>query len=193
MKVVESYMRFNLDDDYSFRIEQAREHFDVQCVMVCECVVMKKDKLCLIEAKSSSPSPKSRENFDKFIGEITRKFEDSILLYNAMKMKRHGQEACAEIPFSLISANNDIRYVLYLIIHGNEIEWMPPIQDGLHNRLRHVLNAWKIKDIDVKAINHQTALEIGLIEDFFPIDELEKLEGKSSEEKRIIAEEWLMK
>lgn len=193
MKVVESYMRFNLDDDYSFRIEQAREHFDVQCVMVCECVVMKKDKLCLIEAKSSSPSPKSRENFDKFIGEITRKFEDSILLYNAMKMKRHGQEVCAEIPFSLISANNDIRYVLYLIIHGNEIEWMPPIQDGLRNRLRHVLNAWKIKDIDVKAINHQTALEIGLIEDFFPIDELEKLEGKSSEEKRIIAEEWLMK
>jgi len=114
------------------------------------------------------------------------------LLYNAMKMKRHGQAASSGIPLSLVTAGDDIRYVLYLIIHGHKIEWIPPIQDELRDKLRHVLRAWNIKDLDVKVVNHQTALELGLIEKFFPIEELEKLRGKSPEEKQLVAENWLL-
>lgn len=124
-------------------------------------------------------------------GEIAQKFEDSILFYNAMKMERHGKEASSGIPLSLVTVGDDIRYVLYLIIHGHKMEWIPPIQDELRDKLRHVLRAWNIKDFDVKVVNHQTALELRLIEKFFPIEELEKLRGKSPEEKQLAAENWL--
>ena len=189
MEFVESYMKFGFDDECFYRIEKSSALSEY--VKPCEFIILQDSKLCFIEAKSSSPSP-GKEDFDKFIGEIVQKFEDSILLYNAVKMKRHGEEASSEIPSNLNTANEDIRYRLYLVIHGHKSEWMPPIQDELRNKLRHILNAWNIKDIDVQAVNQDDARNKGLIKDFFPTDELYKLENKSTEEKQTIAKNWLM-
>lgn len=192
MEFVESYMKFDFDDECFYRIEKSSVLSNTEYVKPCEFIILQDGKLCFIEAKSSSPTPKSKENFDNFIGEIVQKFEDSILLYNAVKMKRHGEEASSEIPLNLNTVDENIRYRLYLVIHGHEREWMTPIQDELRNRLRHILKVWNIKDIDVQAINHDDAYDKGLIKVFFPTDELYKLGDKSTEEKQIIAKNWLM-
>lgn len=192
MEFVESYMKFGFDDEYFYRIEKSSVLSNTEYVKPCEFIILQDSKLCFIEAKSSAPKPATKENFDKFIGEIVQKFEDSILLYNAVKMKRHGEEVSSEIPLNLNTVNEDIRYRLYLVIHGHKREWMSPIQDELRNRLRHILNAWNIKDIDVQAINHDDACSKGLIKDFFPTDELCRLKNESTEEKQTIAENWLM-
>lgn len=187
-------MKLNLNEGTSFLIEKSKVLHTLQNVMVCECVSLVNDRLCLIEAKSSAPSPRNKEDFEGFIREISQKFTDTLLFFNALCMGRHEKGNLNEnIPASL---TNDLRkdYAFYLIVHGHREDWMQNIQDALKLELHHVLNAWGISDTNLKAMNHDTAVRMRLIEKYFPVEELERLkrDGKSPEELSKIAKEWLI-
>jgi hypothetical protein len=151
-------------------------------------------KLTMIEAKSSSPQPRNKEKFDEFIAEIGQKFIDTLLMFNAIMLERHEKNYKYEFPDSIKMQDiGKLRYALYLVVHGNETEWMIPIQDALKNYLRHVLNAWNIPDVNVYALNHEAAQAKGLIKQYLPVDVLEQFKRDGLKDKLLLdrVEQWL--
>lgn len=170
MEFIESFMKFSFADDDVFRIENdelVREHTGRKA---CECVVLISPNIAFIEAKASSPNQlKSEKKFNEFIIDIKRKFSDSLSLFAQMRDGVFGEEGRMRIPFNLQVADvpsND--YLIYLIIHGHRIEWLPGLQDALRDALREVINEWNMKDSNVKAINEEIAKELHLITGYVP-------------------------
>lgn len=193
MEFIESYMKFSYPDEESFHIEKSSFISDNECVKVCEVIVMLKGKLSMIEAKSSSPRPGNKEDFDTYISEIGQKFIDTLIFYNATILERHGLEYKEEYPEEIKNQHPEtMDYSIYLIVHGNKVEWMPPIQDALRNHLRHILRAWNISDVNVKAINHELAQEKGLIKQYLPPAILKEIKSKGTKDQTLInqVEQW---
>ena len=169
MEFVESFMRFSFEDDAVFRMESDPLLFELKGVKSCECVVLIRENVALIEAKSSSPRPENKEDFDGWIRGIKEKFSDSLVLFNDIKQKKYGEEAFFRMPSKLreLSIDPD-KYLIYLIVYENELEWMPGIQDSLREALRDVVEEWNLQDSNIKAINDKTALEMRLIVEILP-------------------------
>lgn len=173
MEFIESNMKFSCPDGESFMIEKSDIMSDYDSIKVCEVFAMINGKLALIEAKSSSPQPRSKAEFDKYIAEIGQKFIDTLLMYNAIMLDRHEKGYASKLPAAIRTQDiARVRYAMYLIVHGNETEWMLPIQDALKNYLRHALNAWNIPDVNVYALNHEDAQAKGLIKQYLPLEVL---------------------
>lgn len=166
----ESGMTFSFPEEQLYRIEKDTFVNKAEGFAVCECVVRSTDgKLWLIEAKSSSPKPdglKGEERFRKFIKEITKKFADTLTVYNAVLLRHNADN----IPGVLRKPTAKDCYQLYLIINGHKAEWLPAISNALKSELRGLLYVWHIEDKDVKVINEQIAKSKGLIEDFISKD-----------------------
>ena len=81
MEVIESYMRLNLNEETSYLVERSEILRRLPNVMACECVTLMNDRLCLIEAKSSAPAPRNKEDFNGFIGDISQKFTDTLPVF----------------------------------------------------------------------------------------------------------------
>ncbi len=109
-------------------------------------------------------------------------------------LERHEKNYKYEFPDSIKMQDiGKLRYALYLVVHGNETEWMIPIQDALKNYLRHVLNAWNIPDVNVYALNHEAAQAKGLIKQYLPVDVLEQFKRDGLKDKLLLdrVEQWL--
>jgi hypothetical protein len=194
MEFVESNMMFSCSDKDTFPIEKSDIVNDYDSLKVCEFFAMINGKLTMIEAKSSSPQPRNKEKFDEFIAEIGQKFIDTLLMFNAIMLERHEKNYKYEFPDSIKMQDiGKLRYALYLVVHGNETEWMIPIQDALKNYLRHVLNAWNIPDVNVYALNHEAAQAKGLIKQYLPVDVLEQFKRDGLKDKLLLdrVEQWL--
>ena len=187
-------MRLNLNEGSSYLVEKSEILRSLTNVMACECVTLMNDRLCLIEAKSSAPAPRNKEDFNGFICDISQKFTDTLLFFNALCLNRHECKSVNESVPTALSKNLRRDYVLYLIVHGHEEAWMAEIQDALKLEMSHVLNAWGISDVNLKAVNHETAFRMHLVEKYFPVEELDRLkkEGKSPEELSELAKDWLV-
>lgn len=160
----ESNMRFQYEDESIYCIESADILAKIKGCKACEFIALKDNNILVVEAKSSSPKPQSQEDFDQYITDITQKFSDTILLYNAIRIGRHGELNLNEIPQNVREIElNNVNYCLYLIVHGHQLAWMQPIQDALKQSLKHLLRLWNIPERNVKAINDEIALEKGLI------------------------------
>lgn len=193
MEFVESNMKFSCPDNDSFQIEKSEIMSDYDSLKACEVFVMINGKLSLIEAKSSSPQPKNKEKFDEYIADIGQKFIDTLLVFNAIMLERHDKGYRASLPGNIQAQNvSQLRYGLYLIVHGNETEWMIPIQEALKNYLRHVLNAWNIPDVNVYALNHEDALAKGLIMQYLPKDVLKQFKAEGLKDQALLdrVEQW---
>ena len=193
MEFVESFMRFVFSDEDVFIIENDPLVKDTEGVKSCECVVLINEKVALIEAKSSSPKPDNKENFDTFIEDIKEKFATSLCLFSEIRGKQHGQEAFERLPIRLQKYDlSDEQYGIYLIIHGNDESWMGGLQDALREALRDVIEQWNIDDVNVKALNHTMAKELKLIVDYIPMDVLSAIKQPKddTEQHRRNAEEW---
>ena len=193
MDIVESNMLLPFDNQNAYRIEQANIVQEKRDIKVCEYFALINGRMLLIEAKSSSPRPENKIKFDKFIDEISQKFIDTLLLFNALSIGRHGEAERNNLPTNIqqIPLAN-VQYAMYLIVHGNEIEWMEPILAALKLKLKHCLKSWNIQDINVYAINHETAKTKGLIKEYLPIDVLNafKKRGLQNEELKNEVENW---
>lgn len=179
MDIVESNMLLPFDDQNAYRIEQANLVQEKGGIKVCEYFALIDGRMLLIEAKSSSPRPNNKIKFDEFIDEISQKFIDTLLLFNALNIGRHGNDEKNNLPTNIQNVSlADVRYAMYLIVHGNEIEWMGPILTALKLKLKHCLKSWNIQDINVYAINHEIAKEKGLIKEYLPLEILNSFKEK---------------
>lgn len=160
----ESKMMFGFSDCDFYHIEKSSLYRQVVGFQICECIVKFRDKVTLIEAKSSTPNPmKNKEDFDKFICDIMSKFRDTLTFYNAVLL-RHDEEP---VGTELKKINpKEADYQMLLIIHGHKEEWLPPVMDALKSEVRHLLKLWNIKDTSVKVINETIAKDWGVIIDF---------------------------
>ena len=194
MEFVESNMLLSFNGQDVYRIEQADIVQTKGDIKVCECFALIKGRLLLIEAKSSSPRPENKEDFDKYISEISQKFLDTLLLFNALTIGRHGNEEKGKLSNNLQNVPlKDVEYALYLIVHGNKDEWMIPIQEALKIKLKHCLNSWNISDVNVYALNHETAKEKGLIKSYLPLEVLQKYKDRGFKDAALSKEieKWL--
>lgn len=157
----ESNMSFSFPEEDLYRIEKSKLLATLQ-FKACECLVKKGNDILLLEAKSSSPrQDNSPENFKTYIGEIGKKFSDSLLLYNAVLL-RHKEEKIGE---NLLRVDlKKAKYKLYLIISGHKPEWLPPLQNALKRELKSTLKLWQIDDTAVKVINKEKAQEYGIVQ-----------------------------
>lgn len=150
----ESGMTFDFPDECLYHIEKSPLYMQVDGFSICECVVMFRDKVTLIEAKSSAPNPKNKDDFDEFINSIALKFRDTMTFYNAVILRHEGEYVGDSLK------KIDMRkadYQLFLIIHGHKEEWLPPVMDALKSKVRHLLKVWRIEDTSVKVINETIA------------------------------------
>lgn len=180
-------MKFSFADDDVFRIENDELVKKCSGHKACECVVLISPRIAFIEAKASSPNRgKSEDRFNEFIADIKKKFSDSLILFTQMRNGKFGEEGRLRIPLNLRTADvpsND--YLIYLIIHGHRIEWLPGLQDALREALREVIKEWNMRDSNVKAINEEIAKELHLIAGYVPknlISALKQENGNADEE-----------
>lgn len=181
---IESGIRFSFPKTDCFRIEEDESVVRKESVKACECLAKTTREAnavyWFIEAKSSAPRERLCDrdkviydgapidanwsvltNFDNFVNDICRKFEDSFSLCHATINGWHGTDASHRIPDGCRDFNNsNVKFVL--IINGFMEEWCPPLNDAIRKRLRHFLNAWNIPDIAVKTINVKGAAALGL-------------------------------
>ena len=128
---------------------------------VSEMVVFWQDKICVIEAKSSSPKNEDLQRFSEFCAEIREKLQNSLLLTFAMQAGRHGEKAQQELPVKLREAPTGTEVLFLLVIRGHQKGWLPPIQDGLNRALSTVLRCFGTSKLLV--LNDEQARTHGLV------------------------------
>lgn len=159
----ESGMQFNfqIDENYFF-IEEWVKSQSLKSVKSVEYAYFdKKNRLLLIEAKSSSPRPVldgNNEKYETFITEIIEKITHSIdMLFAALIGYRK-----AQIPDTYKNSDySKINLLVLIVIKGHKPSWTLPIQVDLKQRLRSHLSIWRM---DIKVINDEEALNYNLIQ-----------------------------
>ena len=120
----------------------------------------KNDEILMIEARSSSPKPGNKADFDGFIDTIYYKFTHSIDLFFALVLKRL-VDNYEEMPDYFKSADYFIAKIkLLLVINGHNIEWLPPVSNALHIKLKRHIKTWRL---ELAVINHEQAKDYGLL------------------------------
>lgn len=179
MEFYESFMKFSFPDEDVFCIEKDPLVADTDGIKACECVVFINPRVALIEAKSSSPKDICGDKFKVFITDITQKFSDSLQLFDDLKNKKHGEVAFLRLPIHLQQFSMPPgEYLIYLIVHGHQIDWLGGLQDAFREAMRGVIRQWGIKDFQVRVYNERIALEKRLIAAFIPKSERDDVRDK---------------
>lgn len=161
----ESNMRFGpYPEQDCFHIEQSQTYRHLQeGVKMAEFLLIdpQNNRICFIEAKSSSPRPDSAQNFDQFIDDVREKLTNALMLYVAMSLQRH---PIVELPESFTNLNlSQTDFQFLLVIYGHKEQWLPPLQDALKQALRIVIKTWSLKPTAVNVINEIEAKNRNLI------------------------------
>lgn len=167
---VESGMTFGpYIDGHCFHVEASDTYRVIQeNVQIAEFLLLRprenaSSRVLIVEAKSSSPRPKTQPNFDDFIAEIRDKLTNALAVGVACILKRH-PTAAAELPDvfrDLDLAATEFRLVL--IISGHKREWLQPLQDALRIALQAAVQTWSLGPLAVVVMNHEIARGHGII------------------------------
>jgi len=170
-KTEESGMTFgSYDEKDVFQIEKSDlyiSQFRGKGVKTVEFILWHNEKLLFLEAKSSTPNHASvdesddkKENYAKYISDISQKFCDSIDLYFSTYVGRHCQNEISEKILALDYKKIDIVFVLVVkkLYKMSMIHFQEKFQSELATKMR----IWNIKDFLV--IDEDTARKKGLIE-----------------------------
>ncbi len=166
--IEESGMKFGpFHEDYCFYIEKSNIYLKIQNgLQIAEFLLVRpeKNKLFIVEAKSSSPNPvnkESQDKFDNFITEISEKLLNAFTLGLSLCLKRHTHYK-DEIPKYLTEIeHSSIQVVLLLVINGHKEEWLSPLNEALQKRLKCASKIWPFQ---VVVINEKIAQNYGLID-----------------------------
>ena len=139
IEYVESEMTFLCDEDHTFFCEKYVNDSCIQNLKSVEFIVKNNEKIFLVEAKSTAPKPGNKDDFNKYIDDISNKAIDSFSLLLSTIVNRRSIDICQDI---LNADYSKISFYLVLIIKNHEKEWCPPVQSGLENNLRHFTVAW---------------------------------------------------
>ena len=157
---VESGMIFGpFPDEKIFRIEQSRMQQACTGVKTVEFIWhRKKNVLCFVEAKSSSPINPTQKKDDapSFSEEIYTKYRDSVELFMVGLLERRAGHD--EIPFDIKNANfKKIQFKFVLILKGHEREdLLAALQMDLERRLSALKSIWGAQ---ILVLNEQMARE----------------------------------
>jgi len=125
-----------------------------------EFILHHRNDILMVEAKSSSPKPGNKENFDNFIDEVYKKFTHSMELFFSLVLKR-SNDPNDDMPKYFKSADySTIIINMVLVINGHKMEWLAPIADALREKLKRHIKVWKLGMI---VINHEQAKDYGLL------------------------------
>jgi len=176
----ESGMTFTFEEEECYRIEKDSMVNHLERVKCCECVSAIHDIIVFIEAKHSAPKCSYCElskvtyngaslpdrwsiktNFDKFIEEISLKFQDSFFFVKASLEGWHGSDKKGEVASKLKKLYRDkLKFVLILTTAADD--WLPNLNDSLKINMRHFLNAWNIPDTSIKVVNPDKAKRLNI-------------------------------
>jgi hypothetical protein len=170
--IIESGMTFGpYPDGCCFHIEQSNVYQGIRNngVKIAEFLLLRDAEedqpvMWVVEAKSSSPRPKIRPDFDKFITEIHEKLLNAFSLALALLLGRHAQ-AQADLPESfknLDLSKTGVRFVL--VINGHKTEWLPDIQYALKQTLAPTFKTWAFGSNPVAVLNDELARKYDLIQ-----------------------------
>ncbi|GFH62755.1 MAG: hypothetical protein ZNDK_0526 [Candidatus Desulfovibrio kirbyi] len=169
--IIESGMTFGpYPDGYCFHIENSTVYQDIRHdgVWMAEFLLLRDTEenqpvMWVVEAKSSSPHPQPRLNFDKFITEIYEKLLNAFYLTLASRLGRYadGQKDLPEPFKNLDLSQTGVRFVL--VIHGHREEWLHDIKYALEQTLNPAIKIWACGSNAVVVLNDELARECGLI------------------------------
>jgi len=118
------------------------------------------NEILFVEAKSSSPKPNNREDFDEFITGVCEKFAHSIDIFFSLVLRRLDDRK-NEMPASFREVEySTSRLKLVLVIKGHDIRWLSPINDAIKRKLQRQLKTWLL---EIAVMNHDLADEYGLL------------------------------
>ncbi|MDX9694357.1 MAG: hypothetical protein RBT49_01055 [Bacteroidales bacterium] len=171
MIVHESGMSFPIvDESLFFHIENSNLYKSIQQgVKVAEFIKLD-DQICYIfEAKTTFPNPNNKENgnvlnFDTSIGEIKDKFINTLSIFIANSLKRHGENFYNEMPVPFQTMELDtLNFKFILIIKDHKSDWLTPVNDELKRKIKVFFKSWNIKEHHLKVLNEELAREKGFI------------------------------
>ncbi|MDY6991664.1 MAG: hypothetical protein SVR94_03525 [Pseudomonadota bacterium] len=165
--ILESGMTFGpYLEGYCFYIEKSKIYKSIQKdVKIAEFLLLRSSQdIWIIEAKSSTPRPTTKQNFDEFIEEICQKLLHALFLTVAICLGRH-QLASEEFPEQFKTLDLAIvNFRLVLVINRHRDEWLSPLKENLVKALRPILKTWAISaDTSVTVLNDDLARKHGLI------------------------------
>ena len=116
----------------------------------------------VVEAKKSSPQPKTQPEFDGFITDIRDKLANGLTLCFAAVLKRH-PKTLAELPDKYKNLDlSQAGFRLVLVINGHQKAWLPPLQDAVRRALHATAKTWALDPNAVVVLNHEGAKQFGL-------------------------------
>lgn len=163
--LVESGMRIPYQDDACYMIEKSALVARLQGVKIVEFVQANdKTKVVMLEAKTSAPQPTNKSDYDEYLKEIREKFQNSILILNAARLKRR-EDIFDELPQPLKNVDyKKANYWLYFVIKDSKDDWIINLSGDLHRQLHPFLKSWNIPDANFIVANESLAKELRIIE-----------------------------
>lgn len=161
----ESGMRIPYEEDACYMIEKSPVVTKLQGVKIVEFVEAHGNrKIVLLEAKTTAPCQDKHGDYSVYMTEIREKFQNSISLLNAAKLKRR-PKIYDELPQPLKEVDyKDAHYLLYLVIKQSKDDWIVNLNSDLRRQLHPFLKCWNIPDRNFKVVNEGMARSIGLVE-----------------------------
>jgi len=157
-------MTFQIDESKLYHIEKTGFYQNLtKGFKRPEFLMERNGRLVFVEAKTS-PKAASDETFSQWCNDIKEKFETALLLYNAVRLHRHGDAPCEELPQSMKEVElGNAEYGFCLVIANADKYDIPPIHDKLKSLMNHTLKMWNIKDSAVKVLSQTKARDKQLI------------------------------
>ena len=161
----ESGMRIPYEEESSYLIEKSPLVTKLQGVKIVEFLQAQGTrKIVMLEAKTTAPCQDKHDDYSIYMTDIREKFQNSITLLNAAKLKRRAN-IYEELPQALKDVNyKDARYCLYLIIKQSKEDWIVNLSSDLRRQLHPFLKCWNIPDANFVVVNEGTARSMGLVE-----------------------------
>lgn len=161
----ESGMRIPYEEESSYFIEKSPLVAKLQGVKIVEFVQAQGTrKIVLLEAKTTAPCQNKHDDYGVYMTDIREKFQNSISLLNAGKLKRR-VNIFEELPKALKDIDyKGAHYWLYLVIKQSKEDWVVNLSSDLHRQLHPFLKCWNIPDANFVVVNEGMARSIGLVE-----------------------------
>ncbi|MFH1898745.1 MAG: hypothetical protein ABH886_11055 [Candidatus Desantisbacteria bacterium] len=150
-------------DEHCFYIEKSNVYNKLKNgLKIAEFLLIQPDKnrLLIIESKSSSPNPDNPDNteaqnqFDNFIAEISEKLLNTFTLGLALCLERHVDNKNEISKCFKEITHNSVKIILMLVINNHEDKWLVQLTTALQKKLRCISKIWPL---EVFAINEKTA------------------------------------
>jgi len=140
----ESGMNFCFEENYYYSIEEEGFYDRITSkygAKVCDFIVLREEKLLLIEAKSSAP--KNSKELNRYVSDIYQKYIDSLIIYIAAIHNRKNTRSDSLATEMKKTSNLKKEIMLVLIINGFPKAYLQDIKnifDQFFRKLNYIFS-----------------------------------------------------